>query len=1218
MALTRIGTKLIGDGAITTVKLGSSTVTRADIQSASVQVTHLDLASQARADHVDFIDGDFFIAGDDTNKNARGFSFSQLKTALSLSNAARGDEGAVQFNNGTGFDGIAKIRTDGVHLTASAGGRVVFAFTDISGSTGEIFADSKTGLTIKAKTRLSLHSSGTVQGNQSGSIELRADGLFPSAKPATPVTPGTYRLVFTSGSTNSSVTGKASGGANPNRNTYAPISSGLAQLIVVQSTGSEHYLFHLADGSSSPLPVSASINVEYSDLNPGGLRYDIPVEARSGIQDWRNVVTNLATAMNTALNTEADLATVTYNATSSINGTASIEVTYKASTIAGNVQVGTGFTRSSTNNGKFTSTFSGELFPASQYPAPLESRLQAGQNHDYKQSGEPDVAGGSATIVSSGSAAVARDEVWLDLGASSQKYNQVYASQFSSSNLVRDSYFHKIDNDEATATKLRAWLGDGTITGSTGNIHKLDVDEGTFNSVKFSTARAAASYMITGSGTAQIHKLDADEGNFRKVIAAVLTGSGTATIHKVDVDEGTFNKAIATVVTSSGTSLLHKIDADEGDFRKVVVTNVTSSGTANLHVLTGNEISGSSGKFHKLVVDELSARKITSGVSTSENFEVPQKQYIPFASGSAGASAEGAGLQIGGTAGSSSAGVASVILGDAGSGAGKDLLLKIGTTQGASLSGSISDGGQRFGVTGSVSGSVGIFHNVTIAKSLGAQDSIFSGSSFRAQLVTGTLATVFEIDTNKANIRDVDGSSMNYATMTGSTAKAHTLDTDKLTANDVDGTSMTISGIISGSTVDAHTIDVDKLEIRKLDFTNLSGSATATIHKVTSDVLSGSAVDTHTLDVDKLEVNQIVSADVVKKANLNSDIVKNTSNSHGGIVFANGQLSVGWKRRIFSRSAKKIVNRTQPTQGSGSLYTTCSLSETRMASGSEMVYFNGLLLVKSNSKQANYKNDGDYRIDYNSGGGLQPGTFRLVFTSGSTNSTVTGKASGGSNPQNNTYAPISSGLAQLILVESTGSQTYIFHLADGSSSPLPVSASINLNYSDLNPGAKRFDIPVEARSGIQDWRNVVTNLATAMNTALNTQADLATVTYNATSSINGTASIEVTYKAGTTEGKVQIGTGFTRSNNSGKFTSTYSSEVFPASQYPAPLESRLVAGQNHDYKQSGEPDVAGGEVTIVTSGSTPIAGTEIFLHESLGMDSDDILVVQYVSGSHQF
>jgi len=35
-----------------------------------------------------------------------------------------------------------------------------------------------------------------------------------------------------------------------------------------------------------------------------------------------------------------------------------------------------------------------------------------------------------------------------------------------------------------------------------------------------------------------------------------------------------------------------------------------------------------------------------------------------------------------------------------------------------------------------------------------------------------------------------------------------------------------------------------------------------------------------------------------------------------------------------------------------------------MVSGSEMVYFNGLLLVKSNGAAGNPK-DGDYRVDYN-------------------------------------------------------------------------------------------------------------------------------------------------------------------------------------------------------------------------------------------------------------
>ena len=323
VAITKIGTKLINDGAITTVKLGSSAVTRSDIQSGSVQVTHLDV-TQGQSGHVDFLDDDFLIAGDATNNDARGFSFSQLKTALSLSNAARGDEGTVQYNNGTGFDGIAKIRTDGIHLTASDAGKVVFAYTGISGSTGEIFADSKTGLTIKAKTRLSLHSSGAVQGIQSGSVELRADGLFPSVKPATSTTSGVYIFRLTSGST----------GRYGNK-TYGPVNN-TSQFLQVAGTGSNDYIFFLSNAGTTNPPSAQSVNY---DEYGGGDAHEIAVEAHTSITDWRDVAQNFYNAMNT--NLPAGVATVAYSAPANINATASITVTYAAG-VAGGIKVGSG------------------------------------------------------------------------------------------------------------------------------------------------------------------------------------------------------------------------------------------------------------------------------------------------------------------------------------------------------------------------------------------------------------------------------------------------------------------------------------------------------------------------------------------------------------------------------------------------------------------------------------------------------------------------------------------------------------------------------------------------------------------------------------------------------------------------------------------------------------------------------------------------------------
>ncbi len=1004
MAITKIGTKLLRDGAITTVKLGSSAVTRGDLASGSVQLGHLDV-NQGSDGHVDFVDGDFFIIGDKTKfdanadpgsgTHARSFSFAQLKTALSLSNAARGEEGTIQFNDGTGFDGISKITTDGIHLTASDGAKVVFAFTGISGSTGEIFADSKTGLTVSATTRLSLHSTGAVQGNQSGSVELRADGIFPSVKPATDAVPGTYRFTFTSGST----------GGNSATSTYGPAADFHPQYLQVASTGSEDYLFFLSDGSSTNKPSDNQLSMQDTGI------FEIPVEAISGITDWRTVVTNMFNAMNSNLGSSgANIATVSYNQTSSVNGTASIEITY--SSIGGGVQVGAGRDLGrSLSSDYFLGSLNNQTADPSSGPSPLaggdgigvspQNRVEAGSN------------GVTVSAIVLGTAAIAENREWLNLGASGRRYNDVFLTALSASNT---SSFHQATVDEIATGKINlgtygSGVANAVSSSGTTSIHNIDVNEANIGGVAMTTVRDAAAFMITGSGTSEIHKLDSDEGNFGKVVATVVTGA-TGQFHKTTVDEGTHSRLLATVVTSSGTSTLHKVDVDEGDFRKVITTNITSSGVSSLHVITGNDVSGSSGKFHKLTVDNISARVVQSSITTSENFEILQKQFIPAVSSSAGASSEGAGLQIGGAAGSGSAGIASIILGDAGSGAGADLLFKIGSTQGASLSGSISEGGTRFGITGSVSGSIGVFQEVTIATAMGNQDAILSGSSFKAQTVSGTLAQIFELDVNRGNVGDLDGNSATFTTVSGTTAQATTLDADKVTAGDVSGTSLTTSGIISGSTVDAHTIDVDKLEIRDLDFTNLSGSTTATLHKVTTDVLSGSVVTTHNLDIDKLTVSEIVTADVVKKANLNNDIVKDTTDAHGGVVFANGQLSVGFKRRIFSRSSKAIVNRTQPTQGSGSLYTTCSLGETQMVSGSESVFFNGLLLTRGNGVAGNPK-DADYTIDYSHGGGLQTGTYVFNLTSGSV----------GANG-NKTYGPVNN-TSQLLHVVGTGSSDFL-------------------------------------------------------------------------------------------------------------------------------------------------------------------------------------------------
>ena len=738
MAKTKIGTKLLADSAITTAKLATSNVTRDKIQSGSVQVGHLDLF-QARNDIAHLEDADVLIvsASKGNGGGMRTVTFAHLKAAVSASNAAVGDPGHIQFHGtggSQGMDAISKIRTDGVHLTASDGGKIVFAYTDVSGSSGELFADSKTGVTINADTTLSFNING------SDELELNAFRLQPAA-----------------------------------------------------------------------------------------------------------------------------------------------------------------------------------------------------------------------------------DE-GLSLGASGRRFNYAYASVFSGSGT---STLHKIDADEVDSRKLIAT----TITGSgTTTVHKLDADDATFNVIKTTN--------LSSSATAQIHKLDSDLGTIDRVQALVVTGSGTSQIHKLDVDLGTIDRVQALVVTGSGTSEFHKLDVDEGDFRKVLTTNLTSSGLAQFHNVLASDISGTIGEFTDLTVDVLNARTYKSTITTSEHFEIVSKQIIAAVSQSAGAAVEGAGLQIGGAAGTGSAGIASVVVGDAGGGAGADLIFKIGSTQGLSLSatGGRKDDAVLFGVSGTLSASVGVFQELDVARGLNATS--FSGSQGTFHTVSGSTLNAHFVDADEAQLGSVSGSTATYNVVSGAVITVHSLDADKGRISDLSGSSATYH-TVSGSTVTVNLLDADRTAVNDLDVTTISGSKTATIHKVTTDHLSSSTIQAHKVTADKVLVSSFTGNDVIHAANLNRDIVYDVDNGHGGLNFANGVLSIGHRRQVFSRDATVANRAAAPTQGSGSLYTTASLAAdaasnpTIIMSGSEMVYLNGVLLIPAPGGQRPPV-DGDYTIDYNSTNG--PVTIELHET----------------------------------------------------------------------------------------------------------------------------------------------------------------------------------------------------------------------------------------------
>ena len=728
MAKTKIGTKLLADSAITTAKIASSVITRDKIASGSVQVGHLDLF-QARNDIGSLEDSDLLIvsASKGLNGGMRTVTFGALKAAVSASNAAVGDPGHIQFHGtggSQGMDAISKIRTDGVHLTASDGGKIVFAYTGISGSTAEMFASSKTDLTVNADTRIKFKI------GDDNVLELVGDALQ---------------------------------------------------------------------------PITSSV---------------------------------------------------------------------------------------------------------------------------------------------------------LDLGAPGRLFDNIYAQNLSAS---LSGTFHILDVDQADINILAVT----NISGSgTSQLHKIDVDDATFNVIKATN--------LSSSATAQIHKLNTDLGTIDRVEALVVSGSGTSEFHKLDVDVGTIDRVVSNVITGSGTSTFYKVNSDEATFNNVITTNITSSGLAQLHNVLASDVSGTIGEFDTLTVDVLNARTYKSTVTTSEHFEIVSKQIIAAVSQSAGAAVEGAGLQIGGTAGSGSDGIASVVVGDAGGGAGADLLFKIGSTQGLSLS---TTGGRKgdavlFGVSGTLSASVGIFQEIDVNRTLSALS--FSGSSGTFHTVSGSSLTAHFVNADQAELGSISGSNATYNLVSGSNLTFHSADINKGRIDDLSGSSATYN-LVSGSSFTVRVVDADKATIGDLDVTTISGSGTSTLHKVVTDHLSSSTIQAHEVTIDKLNVASIETNDVVKAANLNRDIVLDVDNGNGGLNFANGVLSIGTHRQVFSRDTS-VANSLSLSAGSGSLYTTASLATdaagnpTIILSGSEMVYLNGVLLISAPAAQRPPV-DGDYTIDYDSSNG---------------------------------------------------------------------------------------------------------------------------------------------------------------------------------------------------------------------------------------------------------
>ena len=248
--------------------------------------------------------------------------------------------------------------------------------------------------------------------------------------------------------------------------------------------------------------------MEYTETCPGGKRFDIPVQGETSVTDWRDVGINFYNAMNTEI--PSGLASVTYNQTSSINGTASIEVTFYNSAAGIQGQIG---------GSSFTGASSDDSISAAADGT--NSRFYARAESDQTT---PEQNGVSLSTIEAGSAAIDEVTVWLNLGQSSRKYNEVHASVISGSG---NNSFSKLDTDEVTANRIIQSRRDSELSGSgTATLHNLVVEEGAIGVVQVLISKRRCSICYDGFCTANFHKIDADLGTIDRVSSPlVLTGS---------------------------------------------------------------------------------------------------------------------------------------------------------------------------------------------------------------------------------------------------------------------------------------------------------------------------------------------------------------------------------------------------------------------------------------------------------------------------------------------------------------------------------------------------------------------------------------------------------------------------------------------------------------------------------------------------------------------
>lgn len=392
------------------------------------------------------------------------------------------------------------------------------------------------------------------------------------------------------------------------------------------------------------------------------------------------------------------------------------------------------------------------------------------------------------------------------------------------------------------------------MSGSSGTFNFLDVDRIIANQISGSTSTFnnfsgsfGIFHRLSGS-TATVNLLQADRIETNQISGSTVIGNtisgSVGTIHSLSGSTGKFNlidvDRITTNQISGSTSTFNNFSGSFGVFHRISgstgTLNLLESDRVESKQINTTSLTASYARIASLDVDEILSRTITK-----ESLEIKDNLIIAAISGTIAGNYVGAGFQIGGTTGVEGTGSNPLMSLTLGSRAltGDSLIVNVDNQAGASfMSGSttiasLGTQGMRFGVTGSISGSL--------------------------------------IQAKKAEI--------------GAMHIQH----------------------LSSSKVSAQTLHI---------YGEISGSGTNTL---------------------------------IKKTHLHKNIIQNNTDSHGGLSFDGGRISVGIRKMTFVRADGSNISGSIPTKGMFATnavptpYTTASLSA-QPQSGSLMVYLNGVLL----------------------------------------------------------------------------------------------------------------------------------------------------------------------------------------------------------------------------------------------------------------------------------